>query len=250
MVSKTQKDWDIKLAHSESAYNHHTYATGRSPFEIVYGLNPHVPLDLLPMPAGELVHRDVESKLKAMLKLHQQVHDRIVEVNAVYQRKSNKHKSPRIFKEGDMVWVNLRKERFPSKRKNKLMPRTDGPFKVTARVNDNAYKVELPGEYGVHATFNVGDLSPYLDDDGLAELRSIPFKEGGDDTGKDSSNSSSITTVGYYGKDGSFEFEVGLRWNHLKYKAPSIFLISQIKRIISPAVSVVIFLFTLLFNGL
>ena len=61
------------------------------------------------------------------------------------------------------------------------MPRADGPYKIVARVNDNAYKVELPGEYGVHATFNVGDLSPYLDDDGLAELRSIPFKGGGDD---------------------------------------------------------------------
>ncbi|CAI9269883.1 unnamed protein product [Lactuca saligna] len=33
----------------------------------------------------------------------------------------------------------------------------------------------------MHATFNVGDLSPYLDDDGLDELRSIPFKGGGDD---------------------------------------------------------------------
>ncbi|XP_074277672.1 uncharacterized protein LOC141601303 [Silene latifolia] len=75
----------------------------------------------------------------------------------------------------------FRKERFPSKRKNKLMPRTEGPYKIVGRVNNNAYKVELPGDYGVHATFNVGDLSPYLDDDGLAELRSIPFQGGGDD---------------------------------------------------------------------
>ncbi|XP_074265908.1 uncharacterized protein LOC141588361 [Silene latifolia] len=75
----------------------------------------------------------------------------------------------------------FRKERFPSKRKNKLMPRAEGPYKIVGRVNNNAYKVELPGDYGVHATFNVGDLSPYLDDDGLAELRSIPFQGGGDD---------------------------------------------------------------------
>ena len=53
---------------------------------------------------------------------------------------------------------------------------------MLARVNDNAYKIDLPGDYGVHVTFNVGDLSPYLDGDGLAELRSIPFKGGGDDT--------------------------------------------------------------------
>lgn len=49
-------------------------------------------------------------------------------------------------------------------------------------MNDNAYKVELPREYSDHATFNAGDLSPYLDDDGLTELRPISFKGGGDDT--------------------------------------------------------------------
>ena len=41
------------------------------------------------------------------------------------------------------------------------MPRADGPFEVLERINDNAYKLELPGDYGVLATFNVVDLSPY-----------------------------------------------------------------------------------------
>jgi hypothetical protein len=183
LVSKTQKDWDLKLAHAEFAYNRSpTYATSHSPFEVVYGLNPYLPLELIPLPQDELVHKDAESKLKAMIKLHEQVRERIKTINETYKRKSNKHKKPRVFKEGDLVWLHLRKERFPGKRKNKLMPRAEGPFKVLARVNDNAYEIELPGGYGVHATFNVGDLSPYEDDDGIAELRSIPFKEGGDDT--------------------------------------------------------------------
>jgi len=183
LVSKTQKDWDLKLAHAEFAYNRSpTYATSHSPFEVVYGLNPYLPLELIPLPQDELVHKDAESKLKAMIKLHEQVRERIKTINEAYKRKSNKHKKPRVFKEGDLVWLHLRKERFPGKRKNKLMPRAEGPFKVLARVNDNAYEIELPEGYGVHATFNVGDLSPYVDDDGIAELRSIPFKEGGDDT--------------------------------------------------------------------
>ena len=41
----------------------------------------------------------------------------------------------------------------------KLHPREDGPFQVVARIGDNAYKLNLPGEYGVSATFNVSDLS-------------------------------------------------------------------------------------------
>jgi len=54
------------------------------------------------------------------------------------------------------VWIHLKKERFPFKRKNKLMPRDDGPFEV-----NNAYRIDLPCDYGVSATFNVADLKAY-----------------------------------------------------------------------------------------
>jgi len=49
----------------------------------------------------------------------------------------------------------MRKERFPEQRKSKLQPRGDGPFQVLKRINDNAYKIELPSEYNVSTTFNV-----------------------------------------------------------------------------------------------
>jgi len=62
-----------------------------------------------------------------------------------------------VFQPGDLVWVHLRK--------SKLMSRADGPFEILERVNDNAYKVNLPSEYGVWA--KVADLSPYLEDDHL-----------------------------------------------------------------------------------
>ena len=90
-----------------------------------------------------------------------------------------------MFKEGDLVWLHLRKERFPNHRKNKLMPRCDGPFKILKKVGDNAYQVELPGKYGVHATFNIGDLSPYIPDEQLRSLRSNSSEEGEDDTNED-----------------------------------------------------------------
>jgi hypothetical protein len=44
------------------------------------------------------------------------------------------------------------------------MPRADGPFRVLQRIGENAYKIELPGDYGVSATFNISDLSPYYED--------------------------------------------------------------------------------------
>ena len=44
------------------------------------------------------------------------------------------------------------------------MARSDGPFEVLEKVGSNAYKLQLPGEMAVSATFNIGDLSPYVED--------------------------------------------------------------------------------------
>jgi len=65
-----------------------------------------------------------------------------------------------LFKPGDPVWVHLRKARFPSKWKSKLIPSAKGPFEVLEKVNNNAYKIDLPGESGVSYTFNVANLKP------------------------------------------------------------------------------------------
>nr|KYP62981.1 Transposon Ty3-I Gag-Pol polyprotein [Cajanus cajan] len=89
-----------------------------------------------------------------------------------------------IFEEGYWVWLHLRKERFPSQRKSKLNPRGDGPFQVLQRINDNAYILDLPSDYGVSNTFNISDLTPFADydeEDEPTDFRTNPSQEGGDD---------------------------------------------------------------------
>ena len=67
-------------------------------------------------------------------------------------------------------------------RKSKLMARGDGPFKVLAKVGAIACKLELPGDMAVSATFNVGDLSPYVEDEiEFGELRENLLIGGEDD---------------------------------------------------------------------
>ena len=83
----------------------------------------------------------------------------------MYKARANKHRKAITFNPGDMVWLHLRKEMFQSRRKNKLIARGDDPFKILQKVNDNAYKLELPRDMGVSLTFNVCDLTPYLDDE-------------------------------------------------------------------------------------
>jgi len=40
-----------------------------------------------------------------------------------------------------------------------------GPFNVLERIWNNGYKLELPTDMNVTATFNVGDLAPYMEND-------------------------------------------------------------------------------------
>jgi hypothetical protein len=54
------------------------------------------------------------------------------------------------------------------------------PFKVLEKINDNAYKLELPPEFGVSPTFNILDLKPYLGEEDELELRMTPIQEGED----------------------------------------------------------------------
>ena len=60
------------------------------------------------------------------------------------------------------------------------MPRAAGPYKIIEKINDNAYKLELPPEFGVSPIFNILDLKPYLGEDEL-QSRMTPFQEGEDD---------------------------------------------------------------------
>ena len=75
------------------------------------------------------------------------------------------------------MWVHMRNERFPEQRKSKLQPRGDGPFQVLEKINDNAYKIDFPGEYNVSATFNVSDLTLF-DVGEESNFRTNSFQEG------------------------------------------------------------------------
>jgi len=74
----------------------------------------------------------------------------------------------------------MRKERFPEQRKSKLQSRGNGPFIMLEVINDNAYKIDMPGEYNVSSTFNVFDLSLF-DVDGEIHLRTNHSQEGEND---------------------------------------------------------------------
>jgi hypothetical protein len=85
------------------------------------------------------------------------------------------------FEPGDMVWLHLRKNHFPTLRRSKLIPRAASPFKILSKINANAYILDLPAEFGVSTSFNVADLKPYAGEDEELSSRTTSVHEGEDD---------------------------------------------------------------------
>jgi hypothetical protein len=54
-----------------------------------------------------------------------------------------------------------------------------GPFKIIAKINDNAYKLELPPKFGVSPNFNISDLRPHLGEEDEMPSRTTSMQEGG-----------------------------------------------------------------------
>ena len=144
----------------------------------MYGFNLLTPLDLSPLLVTERVNLDGKRKADFVKQIHEKARLNIERRMGQYVQQANKGRHKVVFKSRDWVWVHMRKERFPAQRRSKLLPRGNGPFQVLERINDNAYKLDLPGEYNVSTTFNVADLSPFDVGD---DLRTNPFHDEGND---------------------------------------------------------------------
>jgi hypothetical protein len=170
------------LPHIEFAYNRSVHSTTKvSPFQVLYGFNPRAPIDLLPLPPSEMTCFDASRQSDFILKMLETTKLNIEKMNEKYRIAASKGRKEVKLEPGNLVWLHLRKERFPELRKNKLMSRAAGPLKIIAKFNDNAYKLELPPEFRVSPSFNISDLRSYLGEEDEMPLRMMSMQEGEDD---------------------------------------------------------------------
>ena len=121
LIKKNLRTWEECLPHVEFACNHAKHsATKFSPFEIVYGFNPLSPLDLMPLPLSERVSLDGQKKAELVKQIHEKARINIENKTKLYAKHANKGRKEMIFEEGDLVWIHLRKDRFPNERKSNL----------------------------------------------------------------------------------------------------------------------------------
>jgi len=186
LVKKNAKAWDLLLAHAEFAHNRSPNRTTKeTPFKIVYGQVPLSPLDLTPLPLKDRMSTEASKRVKEIQELHKKIQGQIENSNEHYRSQANKHYKQALFPLGDVVWVHLRKGAIFIQEEVQAYAPSRRSIWNLEKVSNNAYKVDLPRDYGVSCTFNVADLNPYYKDDHLENLRLNSLLEGEDDAPMD-----------------------------------------------------------------
>ncbi|CAF0881273.1 unnamed protein product [Brachionus calyciflorus] len=150
-VADNQKEWDKYLPKLAFAYNTAVHATmGIRPFEIVYGRQPKLPIDLL-FPTTNLDFNLTADAYASKVQTHLLKCYDLVEKHS--QSKVNKfkfyadrHVRPASYVTGERVsLLNESKKKGISK---KLSRKWSGPYTIIEKLNENNYKLrpEKPGK--------------------------------------------------------------------------------------------------------
>ena len=165
-----QTDWDTHLPLCEFAYNSSvSSSTGLTPFEALYGFQPHTPLSLsLPahtsqrgnhVPAAVHFCQDTASRYKL-------IRDRLYAAQQRQAKLTNRKKQEQTYKPGDRVLLHSGTLPLAGDLTNsrKLRPRFVGPFQILERIGHVAYRLRLPKTSTAHPVFHISKLRPYPND--------------------------------------------------------------------------------------
>ncbi|KAF8750266.1 hypothetical protein RHS01_09482 [Rhizoctonia solani] len=150
-VAANHLDWSTWLPLAEYAYNNAKHsATGRTPFELVYGRNPVMNPSNVPanVPEADLVADTLAREWKEAESALRLTKERMTRTTGTLPEYSI----------GKRVWLDGKNIELRTN-SNKLDPKRLGPFKVTEKVSSHAYRLELPETLKIHNVFYVGLLS-------------------------------------------------------------------------------------------
>jgi hypothetical protein len=106
VLKKNIKLWEEYLPHVEFAYNHSMHSTTKMcPFEIVYGLVPRAPIDLMSLPTSEKLNFNAKQRAELMLKLYETIKENIERIISKYKVAGDKCRKQLIFEPGELVFA-------------------------------------------------------------------------------------------------------------------------------------------------
>ncbi|XP_052728408.1 transposon Tf2-1 polyprotein isoform X1 [Vigna angularis] len=157
--SEQPAGWMAVLPWAEYWYNtNYQGAIKCTPFETVYGRQPPSLHRYIP---GETLVEAVSQELLTRDEALRQLKFHLEKAQEQMIRQANKKRKPTNFEVGDWVYLRIRPHRqtsMPTRLHPKLSARYFGPFQISQRVGEVAYKLQLPDTARIHPVFHVSQL--------------------------------------------------------------------------------------------
>lgn len=163
MIFSEPHKWASWLSLAEFWYNtsFHT-ALNITPFQALYGVAPPQISELsIPGPPD----LDATAFLEAKQSMLDQIKIHLAQAQARMKKYADRNRSERVLEIGDMVYLKMQPYRmaaFGLRGAIKLHSKFYGPFRVTQKVGNRAYKLLLPDGVKIHPVFHVSQLKKHI----------------------------------------------------------------------------------------
>jgi hypothetical protein len=163
VISYDQTDWAEHLDACEISINNAPLgSTGHSPYFHDMGRNPKFDLVALEAKGAGVVEGAVQ-KAERMRELWAEMAREYAVVQKRMKEQADKKRRDVEFAVGDRVWVD-RRNMSTGRPSAKLDWKRVGPYSITERIGNVAYRVALPPHVKAHNVFHVSLLSPFRQD--------------------------------------------------------------------------------------
>lgn len=148
------------LAQCEFALNSNvSSATGKSPFEIVFGVAPRMPLDIATASLQTNKNASVEELVTQRQHISDLVKSHLQKQKQRMKTQADKKRRSIDFGVNDLVWLKTDHLQLPEGLTRKLATKFCGPFLITAQVSDTSFRLDLPGKFSrLHPVFHASQL--------------------------------------------------------------------------------------------
>ena len=162
------RDWDNMLATVEFCLNSQVNrSTGYTPLFLNYGYHPVSPIDFF-VDTDRVAVESVSRFSRRLETIYKRAKIHLQAANEKYKARYDRLHRPVRYAVDDWVLLSTRHlhlQGTPSKLQRKFV----GPFKITSRIGDQAYQLELLATWRIHNTFHVSLLKKWRGEDWTAE---------------------------------------------------------------------------------